>query len=333
MASSSRLPGSQRPFERVPFRDLPEVPRRPHDYARTRPRDLVMKSAPFGDVRVHYREYGEGPPLLLVHGLMTTSYSWRYVYGALGRHYRVIAPDLPGAGRSDKPEAESYAAECLATWIGEFQRELGIHGCLTVGNSLGGYLCMRLALRDGGAFARLVNIHSPALPAARYEALHTALSIPGARRGLARVVRHDPRSWVWRNVHYYDETLKSREEGAEYGDPLATRPGARAFVRYLWETMAPAGFRSFWTELEQRAAQGKAFPTPLMLLYSRMDPLVPPVNGVRLHALLPGSELSWIDDSSHFAHVDTPEPVVAEVLRFLRAEPPRAEAERAEARG
>jgi pimeloyl-ACP methyl ester carboxylesterase len=274
-----------------------------------------MRSRPFGDVRIHYREHGSGPPLLLVHGLMTSSYSWRYVYGALGRHFRVIAPDLPGAGRSDKPDAPSYEAEALATWIGEFQRAVGIRGCATIGNSLGGYLCMRLALRDPGAMGRLVNIHSPALPAARYYALHAALSVPGARRALALHVRRDPRRWVWQNVHYFDEALKSREEGAEYGDPLARREGARAFVRYLSETMAPAGFARFWSELESRA--GRPFPVPLQLVYSRQDPLVPPINGARLAALVEGAMLAWIEDSSHFAHVDTPEAVLRAVLPFL----------------
>ena len=171
---------SRAPFERVPFEQLPQAPRRPHDLALTTARDVAMRSRPFGDLTVHVREHGEGPPLLLVHGLMTTSYSWRYVYGALGRRFRVIAPDLPGAGRTGKPDAPSYSAEALAEWIGELTETLGIRGCLAVGNSLGGFLCMRLALRDPGAFSRLVNIHSPAFPDARYHALRAALAVPGA---------------------------------------------------------------------------------------------------------------------------------------------------------
>jgi pimeloyl-ACP methyl ester carboxylesterase len=315
-----------RPFVRVPFADLPEIPARPHEYASTKAREITMRSRPFGDVKIHFREHGSGPPLLLVHGLMTTSYSWRYVFGPLGRRFRVIAPDMPGAGRSGKPNAVSYGPEALAEWIGEFQREVGIRGCVTVGNSLGGYLCMRLALNDAGAFARLVNIHSPAMPHARYHALHAALSPPLVPRALARFVRRDPYRWVWKNVHYYDESLKSREEGHEYGDPLATREGAAAFVRYLRETMAPAGFTSFWRGLEERARTRTPFPMPLLLLYSRQDPLVPPSNGARLHALIEGSELTWIAASSHFAHVDTPAPVVAEVVRFLGAPAERARA-------
>jgi pimeloyl-ACP methyl ester carboxylesterase len=305
-----------RPFERVPFDELPELPRKPHDFARTTPRELSMSSRPFGDVRIHYREHGKGPPLLLIHGLMTSCYSWRYVYGPLGKHYRIIAPDLPGAGRSSSPDAKSYSAAALAEWIGEFQSALGIHGCRTVGNSMGGYLCMRLALADDSAFERLVNMHSPASPEPRYYALRAALSIPGVRTGLAKFVQRDPRRWVWRNVHYYDETLKSREEGGEYTIPLVQRDGVKAFIRHLYEAMSPAGFSEFWSELESR--RGRPFPMPLLLLYSEKDALVPPVNGEKLHALIPGSKLVWIPESSHFMHIDTPEPTVAALLDFLR---------------
>ncbi len=308
---------ARRPFERVPFAELPDLPRVPHDLARTTSREIAMRSRPFGEQRVHYREIGEGPPLLLVHGLMTTSYSWRYVYAPLAARYRVIAPDLPGAGRTTKSADCNHSAAALAEWIGEFQEALGIRGCLAVGNSLGGYLCMRHALRDEGAFARLVNIHSPALPDARYYALHGGLAIPGVRAALAAVIRRDRERWVWKNVHYFDETLKSREETREYAAPLGDDAGIATFIRYLYDTMSPAGFAEFRDALEAR--KGRAFPMPLLLLYSRQDPLVPPKNGDRLHALIAESTLTWLDHTSHFAHVDTPEPVVREVMAFLTA--------------
>jgi pimeloyl-ACP methyl ester carboxylesterase len=118
---------------------LPDEPRRPHPYFDAAARELDMTSAHFGRLRIHYREYGRGTePLLLIHGLMTSSYSWRYVLEPLGARFRLIAPDLPGAGRSDKPAARLDAA-ALAAWIGEFQAALGLSGCLAVGNSLGGF--------------------------------------------------------------------------------------------------------------------------------------------------------------------------------------------------
>lgn len=300
-----------RPFQRLPFDRLPERPARAHPYFSTAARTLRMQSARFGALDVHYREHGDGPPLLLVHGLMTSSYSWRYVLDGLGARFRLIVPDLPGAGRTGKPNAPLDAAS-LAEWLGEFQSALGLRGCAAVGNSLGGYLCMRLALADGGAFSRLVNIHSPAFPIARLQALRWALALPGMRALVRFLVRRSPERWVHRNVHYFDETLKSLEEAREYAAPLATDEGRRAFVRYLAETMHPRGFAQFVSTLRR-----VRFPTPLMLLYARRDPLVPPATGARLAELVPGAPLVWLDDSSHFAHVDSPDRVVPLVLDFL----------------
>jgi pimeloyl-ACP methyl ester carboxylesterase len=297
-----------KPFQRGRFEELPEKPRRPHRYFESRGGEVRIQSADFGEVDIHYREAGSGPPLLLIHGLMTTSYSWRYVLDDLARDFRVIAPDLVGCGRSGKPQAR-YSGPALARSILEVQRALGISGCLCVGNSMGGYLCMRAAQMEPAAFKRLVNIHSPGPSGARYVALHAALSVPPLRRLLQWWVRRAPRRWAHRNVHYYDESLKSLEEAAEYGDPLATEEGAGAFLRYLWQAFDPSELKQFMRELKPLAM-------PLLLLYSRQDPLVPPSVGPALQAKT-NAELVWLEQTSHFAHVDTPEKVLAAMRPFL----------------
>lgn len=299
-----------RPFVRGRFEALPERPRRPHAYFETPSETLEMDSAPFGRIAVHLRILGSGPPLLLVHGLMTSSYSWRYVLPALAERFTVYAPDLPGAGRSGKPRERPHTAPAFARWIVELIEALGIRGERVVGNSLGGYLAMRAALLDPGAIGRLVNIHSPGVPMARLSALHAALSIPGAGRGLARWIRRAPERWAHANVHYYDESLKSLEEAREYGAPLADPEGVACFVRYLAECLDPAEMRAFLREAPRLAV-------PLMLIYSRQDPMVPPWVGERLHAALPAHEMVWLEDTSHFAHVDTPDEILAPMFRFL----------------
>lgn len=276
-----------------------------------------MASAAFGRLGVSYRELGAGEPLLLVHGLMTTSYSWRYVIEPLAQKWRVIAIDLPGCGRTDKPAGARYGAPELAAFLAELVGALGVRGCRVVGNSMGGYLCMRAALADAGAFSRLVNIHSPGVPDWRYRALGGALAAPGMAAMLAWWIRRAPQRWAHRNVHYFDETLKSIEEAAEYGDPLALADGARAFVGYLKDAFAAADIAAFVAALEARRAAAQPFPIPLLFVYSRQDPLVPPAVGERLQALVPGAPLVWLESTSHFAHVDTPDAVVAELRAFL----------------
>jgi pimeloyl-ACP methyl ester carboxylesterase len=179
-------------------------------------------------------------------------------------------------------------------------------------------LCMRAALLDAGAFSRVVDVHSPGPPAFRYAALHARLSLPPLRAILSAWVRRAPRKWAHKNVHYYDESLKSLEEAAEYGDPLATPDGAAAFIGHLRDVFAPSELRAFMRALEQ------PFPVPLLFVYSRQDPLVPPSIGELLHQKVPEAPLVWLEKTSHFAHVDTPEAVLQAILPFLS--PPAAAA-------
>jgi pimeloyl-ACP methyl ester carboxylesterase len=165
--------------------------------------------------------------------------------------------------------------------------------------------------------SRLVNIHSPGIPEARLWALHAALALPGMRSLVAALARRDPERWAHENVHYFDERLKSLEEAREYGAPLATREGSRAFARYLAETVAPGPMADLKKRLEALRGAERAFPVPLLMIYARRDPMVPPSIGERLHALIPDSELCWLDDSSHFPQVDSPERLVALISKFV----------------
>ena len=235
----------------------------------------------------------------------------------LARDYRVIGVDLPGCGRSDKPAGARYGgARAGARFLVELVDALGIRGCRVVGNSMGGYLCMRAALADGGAFSRLVNIHSPGVPDWRYRALGRALSTPGVDAALAWWVRRAPQRWAHRNVHYFDETLKSIEEAAEYGDPLGVgRRRARVHRLPQGRVRAARHGRVRAPSSRRAAPRKQPFAVPLLLLYSRQDPLVPPSVGERLHALVPDAPLVWLEATSHFAHVDTPEAVVRRAAR------------------
>ncbi len=310
-----------KPFRRGKFEELPDAPRVAHPYFQTRGESVPVVVPGLGKLDAHVRVFGEGPPLYLVHGLMTSSYSWRYVLAPLGKHFTLYAVDLPGNGRTEAPPGASFHPDVLAAFIGEVQRALGIHGCKTIGNSMGGYLCMRLALHDPSVFSRLVNVHSPGVPEARLLALGAALTVPGSGRLLSWMVGRDPQRWVHRNVHYYDESLKSLEEAREYAAPLSTKSGLRAFRGHLRETMAIGPVRQFQRELRARRDRGEPFPMPLLLLYAEKDPMVPPRFGDVMAAAIPDAKLVKLREASHFAHVDAVSRFLPPVLEFLGADP------------
>lgn len=301
-----------RPFQRLNYADVPAKPRIPHAYNRAEVHDVRILSRVMGNMRAHVRSLGSGPPLLLVHGLMTSSYSFRYVLEPLAKHFRVFVVDMPGSGRSDKPLSAYFSAHHFGVFLGELQRALGIRGCAVMGNSLGGFISMHLAQHDPEAISRLVVNHAPGIPDARYVALQALLSRSVVRKVFRRVVQHDVRKWIFRNVHYYDETLKSLEELDEYGQPLATYEGMECFLKMLRETLHPAAFDDFVAKLVKTPLR-----VPTLFVYARQDPLVPPRVGEALSRLVPGSQLEWIDGTSHFTHVDSPDRMVETVLPFL----------------
>ena len=303
-----------KPFEQMRFEDLPEKPRVPHPFFDLKEERLRVDSKHFGPITLSARRMGKGPPLVLVHGLMTSSYSFRYVLEPLSREFEVIVFDLPGNGRSDAPDVR-YDAEDLADLIGETLDALRVTGARVVGNSMGGYVCMWLALRRPGAIGRLVNLHSPGLATPRMDALEVAMQwMPGARAVVNRLVTRDPERWAFKNVHYFDESLKSLEEAREYAAPLRTPEGRKAFTRYLSDTMRATTMRRF----ERRLAATRTFPIPLQLVYARRDPMVPPIVGERMSKLLPGVPMVWLERGSHFAHVDAPAAFLEASLPFLR---------------
>jgi pimeloyl-ACP methyl ester carboxylesterase len=305
------------PFEQLPFAEVPDLPRVAHPYMNAEARTIAVKSSHFGDVNVHVRVFGTGPPLLLLHGLMTTSYSFRNVLEPLGKRFTLYVPDLLGAGRSDKPRVR-YTPDALAASVGDTMKALDIWGAPAIGNSMGGYLLMRLALREPSAMSRLVNLHSPGVPTARMRALGAAFTIvPRVRPLIAALVRRNPERWVHQNVHYWDETLKSREEHREYASALMSDGGLEAFASMLGDTLDATEMARFATELRARKDARQGFPIPLLLVYARRDKMVPPVVGTRLSELVPDAKLIWLEAASHFAHVDAPIAFLDAAISFL----------------
>jgi pimeloyl-ACP methyl ester carboxylesterase len=158
-------------------------------------------------------------------------------------------------------------------------------------------------------------MHAPGYPILRTRLLRTLFDAPALGPALARLVakvsHRFPEEFVRRNVHYARRDIMSREECVEYGRLFETPDGARVFARILAESLDPAEHARIIDELRRAPLA-----IPVRLLYAKKDVMVPPSIGPKFHADMPGSELVWMDDASHFLHVDAPERTVDQILEF-----------------
>ncbi|WIX80226.1 alpha/beta hydrolase [Amycolatopsis carbonis] len=106
---------------------------------------LESSMAQVGDLRMHYLRGGDGPPVFLVHGWPQTSHCWHRVAGPLAETHTVIAPDLRGYGRTDKPRG-GYDKRTMATDLAQLAEQLGFDRLAVVGHDRGGRVGHRWAL-------------------------------------------------------------------------------------------------------------------------------------------------------------------------------------------
>jgi pimeloyl-ACP methyl ester carboxylesterase len=184
-----------------------------------------------------------------------------------------------------------------------------------VGNSLGGYQALWLAVLYPDQVRKLIVIHAPGFPQFRLSAMRFLLAFHNGRTLFRWVICRDPEGFAARNIHYFDSSIMSREEAREYGSIFHDRDRTDVFFRILREGLAPGAMRDLAKSLS-KIRDGKGKLVPVRLLWARSDVIIPPAFGRKYQELLPAAELVWFDRTSHFIHVDDPERTVREIVRF-----------------
>lgn len=156
---------------------------------------VLNASARAGDARLSYTVSGTGPPLLLLHGLVASSHSWRRLVPELAPKYRVYALDAWASGGSDRCAAadatlRGHAARALA-----FLQAMGIERCAVIATSYGGAIALQAAALEPQRFERLV-LAAPAHPFAQQPRVIAHLYSTVLGRKIARLLPRVPQSWL-----------------------------------------------------------------------------------------------------------------------------------------
>lgn len=267
---------------------------------------------------VTYRMAGEGPAVLLVHGIAGSSRAWREVMPALAERHTVIAPDLLGHGESAKPMGD-YSLGAFASGLRDLLEVLGIDRATVVGQSFGGGVAMQLAYQHPERCERLVLVNSGGL-GREVSWMLRALSLPGAEYVLPVVAPwfvRDRGDAVSRFIKARGvKAPKAAEMWSAYRS-LTETDNRRAFVRVVRGVIDPGGQTvSAMDRLYLAAA------VPTLIVWGDADPIIPVSHAHDAHEAIAGSRLEIIEGVGHFPHVEAPERFLEVLEDFLASTDP-----------
>ncbi len=274
---------------------------------------LPIKTVTVLDQRIAYLDQGQGPPVILLHGFGGSMWQWEHQQAALSAHFRVITPDLVGAGLSDKPDIE-YSPDQLLEFLIGFMDALQIPQASIVGNSMGGGLAIGLALDHPTRVSRLILIDG--LPAHVME----HLASPSIRRALTTSAP----SWLvsFGNWLFGGLMLESTMREFVY-DPALLTPAV--LDRSNHNRQQPGLFRALLTIgtnlplwEERFAPRIGAITHRTMIIWGEEDRVFPLPAGDQLHRTIAGSTFVIIPRAGHIPQWEQPELVNQTLIHFLR---------------
>ena len=273
---------------------------------------------PDAPVKLFYTDQGEGPPLLLIHGFGTNIFTWRHLAPDLARDHRVIAVDLKGFGKSDKPLDERYSAADQADLLAQMIEERNLRDLTLIGHSYGGGIALLLALQDDdrvkGRIAKLVLLDTIAY-AQTMPTFFKMLDMPVVSQIGVRAVPSSFQVEVALKIAYFDDDKIDEEEVNAYSEPLETAEGKHAMIHSARQIVPP--------DLESISARYKTIELPTLILWCDHDRIVPLDVGLKLRRTMPNSKLRIISECGHMPQEEQPEAVLSEIRLFLADRRPK----------
>ena len=270
--------------------------------------EVVYRDVTAGGVRVRVAESGSGPTLLLLHGLFLDNTTWNGLRATLARRHRVVTPDLPGFGASEKPHPSRfpYAIESFAEVMADLYAGLELGRATLVGHCLGGSIAITLAARHPELVSELVLVSALCEP--------PRLGAYG-RLGLLPGVGGFVLKQLWnRRVFgaFFREQLVAKASRvvparldayyAAFDEPPA-RTSAHESLRALGDT-------------RQLATRASGLRLPTLVAWGNEDRVVPAAVARRLARSIKDARLELID-AGHLPQEERPEELAHVMLRFF----------------
>lgn len=251
---------------------------------------------------LNYTEYGEGRPVIILHGLFGSARNWQGIARSLAETHHVITPDLRNHGQS--PHADSMSYEEMATDVISLVNKLKLENVILVGHSMGGKVAMTAALQNQDRFAALIITD---IAPVNYS--HGFKSLVDAMNSLDL------------------KSLKNRNDAETKLRKTINETGIVQFI--LQNLMRPEGKFCWRINLEQITASLSSiskFPESLNNMNCRLPTLflggaesdyLLNIYNTAIYQYFPSAEITMIEGAGHWLHAEKPKEFLNEVKTFI----------------
>jgi pyruvate dehydrogenase E2 component (dihydrolipoamide acetyltransferase) len=256
-----------------------------------------------GPHRIHVLTVGDGPPLVLLHGLGGSLMTWQGVADAMSQRNRVILVDLPGHGASSAPDPGEcdYSPAALARAVADTVAALCDAPAVVAGHSLGGAIAALMATASPQLVARLVLIDPAGVGDDADPELMRLIEAKATQAGSREILE----------LFFHDRALVTSTGVAEHSGMLA-QPGVHAAVR--------AAARSTFDGAAQRLDVRRALAdsdVPVLVIWGAEDRVFDVCQAHALTLAVPHAQVRIVEEAGHVPHVERPDAVVGLIDAFL----------------
>jgi pimeloyl-ACP methyl ester carboxylesterase len=287
-------------ISRLVYWDIP-VEELESDYANEQSEFMELNG-----LSVHYRDEGEGMPVVLVHGTAASLHTWDDWTNTLKEHYRVIRMDIPAFGLTGPDPKGDYSIDGYVGFLAQFLDQLHIDSMYLAGNSLGGNIAWNFASEHPDKVKKLVLLDAAGYPSDEPDPWIFGL----ARTPVLNLIVSylTPRFIIKNNLEqvYFDDS--------KITDSLVTRyhrMSLRAGNRQAFIDRAKTPFVDHTAKLEQ-------LDMPTLILWGDHDTWIPLEDGQKFAWDIEHSELLVLENTGHVPMEESPEESVGPMIDFLK---------------
>ena len=278
------------------------------------PKDRTIK---IGAVSTRYWMDGEGPPVILIHGLSNSIEDWLLNFQEIAAHHRVYALDLIGHGRTDKPLSASYDILELARFVKDFMDALNIQCAHLVGHSLGGAISLTVARNYPSYCNKLVLVDSAGL-AQECSILLRLASVPVMGEFLGSLFMQGD----------LKKRMTMQRESWPNPEIVPDEMIALKYAATLWKDISKTYFKTLRAFVNFRGMKGssvapivkglESLANPVLVVWGEQDDLLPVSQAQIVKDKVPHAQVEIFENSKHDPMIVNPQRFNQLVLEFCK---------------